>query len=71
MTWLDQLELNTVVVFVDDGPSVKGVKSAVHDDCLVLCDAYALEDKPTMLGGDLVIPRERVVMIQRVANGNA
>jgi hypothetical protein len=68
MAWLTDLTLETVIVHtVGDGPSLKGVKAAVHDDCLVLKDAFVLEPEGgTMLNGDLVIPREQVLFMQVV-----
>lgn len=69
MAWLDALTLETVIVHTtDNGPSVKGVKAAVHDDCLVLKDAMVLEPNgSTMLNGELVIPREKVLFMQVVS----
>lgn len=66
--WLDELTLETVIVHVDDGPSVKGVKQAVHADCIVLRDSYVYgEDDVNVLAGEIVIPRERVLFLQVVA----
>jgi hypothetical protein len=42
MTWLDDLTLDTVIVHTTDGPSLKGLKQAVHDDCIVLRDVSCL-----------------------------
>lgn len=69
MTWLDDITLETVIVhFTDNGPSIKGLKAAVHDDCLILRDALVLDtEASTLLDGDFVIPRERVLFIQRVS----
>ena len=67
MTWLDAVSLETVLVHVDNGPSLRGLKSAVHDDCLVLRDVLVLQedgDAPTQLGGLYLVPRERVIGIQ-------
>jgi hypothetical protein len=68
VTWLDELTLETVIVHLTDGgPSVKGIKAAVHDDCLVIREPLLLEpEASTHLGGDLVIPRDRVLFLQRV-----
>jgi hypothetical protein len=68
MTWLAALTLETVIVHTTgDGPSMKGVKAAVHEDCLVLRDAFVLEPTGnTMLSGEVVIPRERVLFLQVV-----
>lgn len=68
MTWLDDLTLETVLVHMThDGPSVKGLKVAVHDDCLVLRDALVMEpEAKTLLDGEVVIPRERVLFMQLV-----
>lgn len=68
MTWLDELELNTVILHLThDGPSLKGLRTAVHDDCVVLRDAMVLEPEgQVLLDGDVVVPRERVLYIQRV-----
>lgn len=67
MTWLDALTLETVIVHTTHGPSLKGLKAAVHDDCIVLREALILEDSATKLNGDVVIPRERVLFMQLVA----
>ena len=67
MTWLDALTLDTVIVHTTHGTSFKGLLRSVHDDCLVLNDAMLLEDTgPTMLNGDVVIPREQVGFMQLV-----
>jgi hypothetical protein len=70
VTWLDAVELQTVVVYLDSGPSLKGLKQVVHDDCLILRDALVLHenDAPEQLDGLQVIPRERVVLIQALTN---
>jgi hypothetical protein len=44
MTWLDAVTLETVVVHLDNGPSMKGLKQTVHDDCLVLRDALVFHE---------------------------
>lgn len=66
MTWLDELRLDTVIVHVAEGPSMKGIVQVVHDDALVLRDAllYHESDAQEQLGGLQVIPRERVLFIQ-------
>lgn len=71
MTWLDALTLETVVVHMThDGPSLKGLKVAVHDDCIVLRDAYALGEEPiSVLDGEIVVPKERVLFMQLVTGG--
>lgn len=67
MTWLDDLTLETVIVHIDNGPSLKGLKQAVYDDGILLRDAIALEDPVEVLNGLQFVPRERVVLIQMVA----
>lgn len=66
MTWLDAVTLETVIVHTDNGPSLKGLKAAIHDDCLVLRDVLVLneDDAPDQLGGLYLVPRERVIGIQ-------
>jgi hypothetical protein len=67
MTWLDALTLETVVVHMRDMPSMKGLKQAVYEDCLVLRDALVMDDgTPYTLAGEVVIPREQVTLIQLV-----
>jgi hypothetical protein len=39
MTWLDDLTLDTVVVHLTTGRSLKGNKRSVYDDSIVLADA--------------------------------
>jgi hypothetical protein len=68
LTWLDSLTLDTVIVHTQ-GDSFKGVKAAVHDDCLVLRDVFVLEPEgqgQTQLNGEIVIPREQVLYMQIV-----
>lgn len=68
MSWLDALEMSTVIVLTTDDVSFKGLRRAVHDDCLVLHEAMVLgEDANTVLNGDLVIPREKVLAVQVIA----
>jgi hypothetical protein len=66
VTWLDDLTLETVIVHVNDGPSLKGLKQAVYGDGLLLRDVMTLEDPPAMLNGVVFVPRERVVLLQLV-----
>lgn len=67
MTWLDALILETVIVHTTHGPSVKGLKAAVHDDCIVLRDALILEpEAQELLDGLIVVPRDRVLFMQLV-----
>ena len=71
MTWLDDVTLETVLVHVDSGPSLRGLKAAIHDDCLVLRDVLVLQeegDAPQQLGGLYLVPRERVIGIQLLPN---
>lgn len=69
MTWLDDLTLETVIVHTTDDMSFKGLKVSVYDDALVLRDVRVLEDEgmSSVLNGEVVIPRERVHFLQRVA----
>ena len=69
MTWLDDLTLDTVVVHLLSGRSVKGLVAAVHDDCIVLRKAYVLESETqegqvSILQGDQVMLRDRIEWIQ-------
>jgi hypothetical protein len=67
MGWLDDLTLSTVVVHLTDGQSMKGLKAAVYDDCIVLRDAMMLaEEGNFLLDGLIPIPRERVLFMQMV-----
>lgn len=70
MTWLDEVTLETVVVHVDNGPSMRGLKQTVHDDCLIVRDALVFHenDAPQQLDGLLVIPRERILFIQALSS---
>ena len=68
MTWLDGLTLETVIVHTRDGQSFKGIKSVVHDDCLVLRDALLLDDQESsVLNGLIAVPREQVSFLQVVS----
>ncbi|MCW3039368.1 MAG: hypothetical protein JWM31_1273 [Solirubrobacterales bacterium] len=71
MTWLDALTLETVVLHMThNGPSLKGLKVAVHDDCIVLRDVIALgETSNDVLNGQIAVPKERVLFIQIVDGG--
>ncbi len=67
MTWLDALTFDTVIVHqVERLPSLKGLMSAVHDDCLVLRDVLVMweSDAPQQLQGSYIVPREKVMGIQ-------
>ena len=65
--WLDALTLETVVVHTSEA-SFKGVRAAVHDDCLVLREAMLIEpEAQTLLQGEIVIPRENVLYLQIVS----
>lgn len=68
MTWLDDITLDTVIVHQRDGMSIKGVKAAVHEDCVILRDAAVLQGDgiTTLLGGEILIPRENVAFMQLV-----
>jgi hypothetical protein len=68
VTWLDDLTLETVVLHMThNGPSLKGLKVAIHDDCIVLRDVIALgETANDVLNGPIVVPRERVLFMQMV-----
>jgi len=68
LTWLDSLTLETVVIHTKDGNSIKGIKSAVHDDGILLREACILEETGLiMLDHDPFIPRENVSWLQVVA----
>lgn len=67
--WLEDLTLETVIVHQTNGPSIKGLKSAVHSDCIVLREALLLEETgSTVLNGDIVILREQIWGMQLVAS---
>jgi hypothetical protein len=67
VTWLADLTLETVVVHTRDGFSIKGLKAAVYDDCIVLRDGMVLEaESREVLNDLLVIPRENVSFMQVV-----
>lgn len=68
-TWLDGLEMNTVIVHtVNNGPSFKGIRRAVYDDGLVLHQAMMLEETGSVvIDGDYFIPRAQVLGIQLLA----
>jgi hypothetical protein len=69
VTWLDELMLDTVIVHTRDGMSLKGLKSTVYEDCLVLKEARVLEDEgmSRVLDGEIAIPREQVHFLQIVS----
>lgn len=65
MTWLDDLTLETVLVHQRDGLSLRGLKYAVYDDCIVLRDAMLVEqESQEPLKGLIVIPRDNVSFMQ-------
>lgn len=68
MTWLDGLTLDTVIVHLKTGFSIKGLKSTVYDDALVLRDARVIEDEgmASVMNGEVAIPRENVDFMQIV-----
>lgn len=68
MTWLDDLTFETVIVHLKDGASIKGLKSTVHDDGILLREACLLEETGLiMLDHDPFVPRENVSWLQVVA----
>jgi hypothetical protein len=70
MTWLDAVTLETVIVHTRDGMSLKGLKSSVYDDSIVLKEARVLEAEglSSLINGEVVIPREQVHFIQIVSD---
>lgn len=65
MTWLDDVTLSTVLVHQHDGLSLRGLRYAVYDDCIVLRDAVLVEqESQEPLKGLIVIPRENVSFMQ-------
>jgi small nuclear ribonucleoprotein (snRNP)-like protein len=66
MTWLDDLTSETVIVNTSSGDALRGLKSSVYDDCLVLRDARLLQEEgmSATIQGEFVIPRENVTSIQ-------
>ncbi len=65
--WLDDVQMKTIIVLTTDDVSFKGLRRAVHDDCLILHEAHVLEtDSTTVLNGDVVIPREKVLAVQLI-----
>lgn len=67
MTWLDDLTLDTLIVHIEDGPSLRGLKAAVYDDGLLLKEVVTLGEQQEQLNGLHFVPRERVVLIQIVS----
>jgi DNA-binding cell septation regulator SpoVG len=67
VTWLDGLVLDTVIVHTKGGQSLKGLRAAVYDDCLVLRDVSVLEPEGNVLLDGLVsVPRENVDFMQLI-----
>jgi hypothetical protein len=66
MTWLDDLQLNTVILERKDGPSLRGIKQAVYDDGVLLRDVAAdYEDTGWVtLEGEHFTPRGNIIGIQ-------
>jgi hypothetical protein len=72
VTWLDALTLETVIVHTRTGASIKGLRAAVHDDCIVLREAMVLEpESQVLVDGELVVPRENVDFMQLVSDNGA
>lgn len=68
MTWLDDLTCSTVIIHTKDGVSIKGLKSVVHDDGVLLREACLLEETGVvMLDYDPFVPRDNVSWMQIVA----
>jgi proline racemase len=70
VTWLDGVTFETVIVHMtENGPSLKAPRVVVMDDCIVLRDAILLEPEGTeMLNGEIVVPREKVLFVQKVGS---
>jgi hypothetical protein len=68
VAWLDDLTFETVIIHTKDGVSIKGLKSVVHDDGILLREACLLEETGlVMLDYDPFVPRDNVSWMQIVA----
>lgn len=66
--WLDRLVRDHVVVHTTTGASLRGVLVGVYRDCIVLTHvAYLGTDTTENVDGDVVIPRDKVGWLQRLA----
>lgn len=66
MTWLDDLQLNTVIVERADAPSLRGLKVAVYDDGILLRQV-AVDDGQAgwvSIDGEHFTPKAQVVGVQ-------
>lgn len=62
-TALRRLRKQTVVVHLLSAQSLRGVLKATYRDCVVLSHVTHLDEKVD-LGGEIVIPRERIDFYQ-------
>lgn len=64
--WLEQLEVEPIVVELKEGRTVAGYLVAVHADAIVLEHArYLGADIDGPMGGQVGIPRDRIAWVQR------
>jgi hypothetical protein len=69
--WLADLTFQTVIVHTKAGTSVKGLRAAVYEDCIVLRDAMVLEpEAQVLLDGEVTVPRENVDFMQIISATN-
>lgn len=71
MTWLDELNLSTVIVHTkNNGPSYRGIIDARYDDGLLLSSVVNLdEDVQVVEAGTSFLPRQEIHRIQLIEGG--
>jgi hypothetical protein len=72
MTWLDDLKLETVIVSTRDGDAIRGLRSSVYDDGIVLREARLVQEEgiSSPIDGEYFVPREMVAGIQILRVGS-
>lgn len=66
---IDTLARETVVVHLDGDESIKGVLVEVYEDSVVLKHAASLwSGGETKIDGDAVLPRRRILWLQRLGD---
>jgi hypothetical protein len=68
LDWLDRVTGEQVIVHLVDDQTVKGALVDVHRDGLVLRAAQLIAQPAVDIAGDVFVPRDKVLMLQRLVS---
>lgn len=64
--WLDELEVDAVIVTLTDGRTIAGYLAGAREDGILIRNARVLGVAATIAAaGEIVIPRDRIAWVQR------